>query len=106
MPTQFPVPTIEDSNMRGLSQASCGVEDEACLLPLTLLRAGQSGRIGSVVGPEDWVHRLRELGLRDEAEVRMVRPGSPCVIKLGGQTLCFRGDESTRVLVRVGAVAS
>ncbi len=72
------------------------------VLPLSLLRTGQRGRINGVLGPSDWVQRLREMGLRDGAEVRMVRQGSPCMIRLGSQTLCFRTDESTRVLVTVG----
>ena len=54
------------------------------LVPLASLKAGQMGRIGEVLGGGDVVHRLRELGLRDGAEVQMVRPGSPCIIRLDG----------------------
>lgn len=75
------------------------------LIPLAFLRAGQTAWIGEVLGAGDLVHRLRELGLRDGAKVQMVRPGSPCIIRLDGHKLCFRPDEATSVLVRPGAAA-
>jgi Fe2+ transport system protein FeoA len=81
-------------------------QDLLDLVPLTFLRAGQSGWIGEVFGPEDLVHRLREMGLRHGAEVQMVRPGNPCIIRLGGQRLCFRAEEGTSVLVRRGAAVA
>ncbi len=84
--------------MKEASTAVC-LEVAAELIPLALLRAGQTARVGQVFGPVDLVHRLREMGLRDGAEVEMVRPGSPCLIRVGGQKLGFRGDEVTRVLV-------
>ncbi len=52
------------------------------------------------------MHRLREMGLYHGATVRMIRPGSPCIIGLEGQRLGFRGDDLARVLVRVPAMAS
>lgn len=70
------------------------------VIPLSRLGAGQRARIDGVKGPIEWVHRLRELGFRDGAEVRMVRQGSPCMIRLGLQTLAIRADETTSVLVR------
>jgi len=72
------------------------------LVPLSMLGAGQSGRIGGLFGPAEQVHRLRELGLRDGAVVQMVRPGRTCIIRLDGQKLGFRGDEATGVLVHTG----
>lgn len=76
------------------------------MVPLALLRAGQAGRVGEVLGNVELVHRLREMGLYDGATVRMIRPGSPCIIGLDGQRLGFRGDDLARVLVRVPAMAS
>ncbi len=73
------------------------------LVPLTFLRADQMGRIGEVLGGGGVVQRLREMGLRDGAEVRMVRPGSPCIIRLDGRKLCVRSDQVASVLVRAGA---
>jgi Fe2+ transport system protein FeoA len=43
---------------------------------------------------------LHELGLRRGAEVEMIQPGSPCIVRLEGHRLCLRGDELLNVLVR------
>jgi Fe2+ transport system protein FeoA len=75
------------------------------LIPLNLLSPGQSGHVGHISGQPDEIHRLVELGLRGGAAIEMVQRGSPCIIRLAGQTLCFRADELLRVLVRRGAVS-
>ena len=82
------------------------VEEAGEMVPLSLLRAGQVGRVGQVLGNVELVHRLREMGLYHGADVRMIRPGSPCILGLGGQRLGFRGDDLARVLVHVPALAS
>jgi Fe2+ transport system protein FeoA len=69
-------------------------------LPLSMLVAGQSGRVAQVVGRLDHVHRLREMGLRDGAMIEMLQAGRPCIIRLDGQRLCVRDDELLSVLVR------
>jgi ferrous iron transport protein A len=69
------------------------------LVPLTLLTVGQTAQVGQVLGRPDQVHRLEELGLRGGVTIEMVQPGSPCIIRLGANKLCFRADELTRVLV-------
>ena len=76
------------------------------LIPLNLLSPGQSANVGQVVGQPEQVHRLEELGLRNGAMIEMVQSGSPCIIRLAGQSLklCFRADELLRVLVHRGAV--
>jgi ferrous iron transport protein A len=77
--------------------------DGTCeLIPLNALRSGQAGRIRSLMGPGETVRRLREMGLREGTEVRMVRPGRPCIVRLDGHKLCFRSEDSTGVLVQVG----
>ncbi len=75
------------------------------LIPLQQLAAGSVALVGQVLGRPEQVHRARELGFRDGAEIRMVRSGTPCIVRLGSQTLCLRGNESLHVLVRPGAVA-
>ena len=72
------------------------------LVPLHLLSPGQSADIGHVWGAPDAIHRLEELGLRGGATVEMVQNGSPCIIRLAGQKLCFRADDMVRVFVRRG----
>jgi len=58
-----------------------------------------------VTGQPEQIHRLEELGLRGGAAIEMVQTGSPCIIRLAGNKLCFRGDEVMRVLVRRGAAS-
>ena len=70
------------------------------LIPLSLLAPGQLAQVGQVSGRPDEIHRLEELGLRGGAAVEMVQSGSPCIIRLAGQKLCFRADDLLRVLVR------
>ena len=80
--------------------------DAFSLVPLSMMRSGQSGKIGDVVGCGCLVQRLREMGLRAGACVQMVRAGSPCILRLDGQKLCVRSDEMTCVLVRTGVGAA
>ena len=68
-------------------------------IPLNFLSVGQSGKISQLLGLPDEVHRLEELGLRAGVEVEMVQAGLPCIIRLAGHKLCFRGDEGFAVLV-------
>jgi Fe2+ transport system protein FeoA len=69
------------------------------LLPLHLLPAGCSARVAELVGNLDQVHRLEEMGLRRGAVVKMLQPGTPCVVHLEGSRLCFRHSEVVGVLV-------
>ncbi len=70
------------------------------LIPLRCLTPGQMAQIGAIVGDPNQAHRLAELGLRHGAEIEMVRGGSPCVLRMGGQQLCFRHTAGLDVLVR------
>ncbi len=78
------------------------VDESANMIPLTLLRAGQGGRIGAILGAGGVVSRLREMGLRAGATVEIIRSGSSCILRLDGQKICVRSDEMTGVLVRIG----
>lgn len=69
------------------------------LIPLSLLSPGEIAQVGQVLGRPEQVHRLQELGLRSGATIEMLQSGSPCIIRLGANKLCFRADELTRVLV-------
>jgi ferrous iron transport protein A len=74
-------------------------------IPLAMLRPGQLARIDQLMGGEDEVHRLQELGMRVGTTIEMVQSGSPCIVKLDGNKLCFRSTEATSVLVRLGDAA-
>lgn len=69
------------------------------LIPLASLRPGQCARVGSILGRREHVHRLREFGLRQGAEIEMFRSGSPCIIRLAGSKFCFRPNGLLSVLV-------
>ncbi|MCA9103672.1 MAG: ferrous iron transport protein A [Planctomycetales bacterium] len=75
-------------------------------IPLHLLAPGECGRVASVYGDADQVHRLHELGFREGVEVRMVQSGLPCIIHLDGSRLCIRGADSLCVLVSPTEVAA
>ena len=68
-------------------------------ISLSALRPGQMAEIGEVVGPVAHIRRLHELGLLAGALVQMVRSGIPCILRVEGSTLCFRDDDSLRLVV-------
>lgn len=70
------------------------------LIPLDRLGAGEVGEVVEVVGRPEQVQRIKELGLRGGVEVAIVRSGRPCILRLAGQTLCFRASEFLNILVR------
>jgi Fe2+ transport system protein FeoA len=69
------------------------------MLPLHLLPAGCSARVAELVGDIAQVHRMEEIGLRRGAIVKMLQPGTPCVVHVDGSRLCFRESEAIGVLV-------
>ncbi len=71
-------------------------------IPLQQLPPGQPARVQHIFGAPEAVHRFGELGLLDGAEVEMVRPGAPCIIRLATREICFRTDE-IKVLVQMAA---
>jgi ferrous iron transport protein A len=90
--------------MKAMMTTACN-ETRVEMVPLTSLRTGQMGRVAEVHGSVELVHRLREMGLYDGAQVQMIRPGSPCILRLQGQRLGFRTDDLARVVVRVTTAA-
>lgn len=69
------------------------------LVPLRSLCSGQVAEISQIVGPTEQIRRLEELGMRRGARFEIVRGGSPCIVRVGGTTLCFRNDDLLSVLV-------
>ena len=68
-------------------------------IPLHLLPVGSTGQITELMGDVQQVRRLEELGFRQGVEIKMVCPGSPCIVHLDGCRLCFRHTEVAGVLV-------
>lgn len=71
------------------------------IIPLEMLRVNEAGRIVEILGPQDWIHRLQELGLRGGAIVRLVKSGEPAIIAIDGHRLSFRSEPNTTVLVEL-----
>ena len=70
------------------------------LLPLESLQAGQWADVEDVSGEPGWVGRMAELGVRAGCRLRVLQPGSPCLLQVGGCRLCLRGDCLMQILVR------
>ena len=70
------------------------------LIPLNLLASGASAHVAQIFGGPEQVQRIKELGLGRGTELQMVRSGSPCIVRVAGQTLCFRGGDLLSILVQ------
>jgi Fe2+ transport system protein FeoA len=70
------------------------------LMPLDMLQAGEWGEVEEVTGEPGWIGRLAELGIRQGCRLRVVQPGSPCLLHVSGCKLCLRGGECSKILVR------
>ena len=70
------------------------------LVPLNLLARGECALIEQLVGQADQVHRLEELGLRAGVSIEMLEPGTPCIVRVADQKLCFRDSDLFNVIVR------
>jgi len=75
------------------------------LLPLNLLVRGQCALIEQLVGQREQVHRLEELGLRAGVPIEMLQPGTPCIVRVADQKLCFRNADLFNVIVRPGVAS-
>jgi ferrous iron transport protein A len=70
------------------------------LLPLEFLDRNAWADVAEVTGEHRWVSRLAELGLRIGCRLRMLQPGSPCLLQVGECRLCLRGEVAAQILVR------
>jgi Fe2+ transport system protein FeoA len=69
--------------------------------PLSECQSGEEGEVISVDTDTTLAARLRELGIVPGARVRVSRAGSPLIVEVGSARLCLRGEEASRVLMRV-----
>jgi ferrous iron transport protein A len=70
------------------------------LLPLEMLGPGECGEVQDVTGEPAWVGRLAELGIRHGSKLRVVRPGTTCLLDVGGCRLSIRGECACQIFVR------
>ncbi len=68
-------------------------------IPLSMVQPGSVVRISQVVGGQDDVKRMAEMGLQTGTEVEMVQSGSPCIVRIGQAKLCFRQSDVLNILV-------
>jgi ferrous iron transport protein A len=71
------------------------------VIPLELLLAGEEGCVHCVEGCDSLTHRLAEMGIREGAAIRMLRPGSPCLVAVDNHRMSLRIDGTACVLVEV-----
>jgi len=69
------------------------------VLPLDLLQRDEQARIVDVAGSAESVHRLDEMGVRPGVVIRLIRPGSPCILTVGETRLSLRPAEGSSILV-------
>lgn len=80
-----------------------GIQED--ILPLELLKANEEASIVELIGDDAQIHRLAEMGLRIGANIRMVRPGAPCLLAIDGKRLSLRLSSDLDVLVATVATA-
>ncbi len=74
------------------------------IVPIELMAAGEVGHVVQVDGAPDVVHRLAEMGLREQARILMIQPGSPCIVAVGDHRLSLRMDDEAEILVALTLV--
>ena len=70
------------------------------LLPLECLHSGEWAEVAEVTGEPGWVGRMAELGVRSGCRLRVLQPGSPCLLQIGGARLSLRSKVPAQILVR------
>jgi Fe2+ transport system protein FeoA len=65
------------------------------------MQSGESGTIVDLDGNPDVITRIREMGIREGAQIEMVQSGEPCIIAVGNQRLSLRVDQTTLVYVEI-----
>jgi len=71
------------------------------IVPLETMATGEDAVIVDISGRPDHVVRLVEMGLRNGCPIRMIRPGSPCIIEIDHLRLSLRLEETASILVDV-----
>ncbi len=76
------------------------------VIPIELMSVGECGHVHQIGGCPDLVSRLLEMGLREGARVRMLQPGSPCIVAVNDHRMTFRmNNETALVMVSLDGIA-
>lgn len=69
------------------------------IVPLDLMEAGEAGHVIQVDGSPEVVHRLAEMGLREQASIQMIQSGRPCIVAVAGHRFSLRMADDVEILV-------
>ena len=69
------------------------------IVPMELMAAGEVGHVVQLDGTPEIVHRLAEMGLREQSRVLMIQPGKPCIVAIGDHRFSMRTDDNAEILV-------
>jgi Fe2+ transport system protein FeoA len=70
------------------------------VFPLEYLNCGEWADVAEVTGEPALVGRMAELGVHKGSRVRLLQPGSPCILQIGNARFSLRGDWAMQILVR------
>lgn len=90
---------VEDDRILG--ELVVGDSLDVFELPLNECEAGEEGIVVALDTDAGLASRLRELGLVPGAVIRIARTGSPMIVEVGNSRFCLRGEEASRVVVRI-----
>ncbi len=66
------------------------------------LRAGDCGIVEGLEGSQVSSKRLADLGFIPGAEITMVRPGAPCIVRIGGRCVGLGRDHQCAIQLSAG----
>ena len=66
---------------------------------LPTLKAGEYGTIGSINGTHTAAKRLADMGFVRGALVTMIRPGEPCIVRIGGRCVGLGDAHQNSILL-------
>jgi ferrous iron transport protein A len=69
-------------------------------MPLEEFHLGEWAEVAEVTGEPAWIGRMAELGIRAGCRLRVLRPGSPCLLQIGASRLSLRGQGCSQIMVR------
>jgi ferrous iron transport protein A len=69
-------------------------------IPLDFLHCGEWADVAEVTGEPALVGRMAELGMHRGSRVRLIQPGSPCILEVGSSRFSVRGDWAMQIFVR------
>jgi len=78
------------------------VQQDPIRIPLTQLRRGQRATVecAALEGlPDDHRCLLSAMGLGDSCQLRVCRPGAPCIVQVDGTRLGIAHDVAAQILV-------